>query len=297
MSTQNQEVSISLSNETILILCSIGFASLGIVMFFILRSTPSNVDRNGEEEATGRDYGEFLEETDAATLTRAERRARAKLRMKKARRAPAAQAAGQDADGAAVPEEQAAQIEDARSRKERIKAAKALEKEERKMTAEMARVRREADLKTRPKKQTIQQDDNSIRLQLRIEDVFHQREGADPMDEILFWHPLTSKYKDNPQRFLDDSVHLKKMTIGTFIHKLQTNGSVSIASLADKYGIPMDQVISELERLNKLHGIIGIVDKNGDFVYVSREMIEEAVEMGKKMGRIPYPKDEFVVGQ
>ena len=75
---------IAISNKSILILSTIGFGILGLVLFYILRRlTDQPTDQDDNEE---RDYGEILNDSDVATLNRAQRRARAKYRMKNARR-------------------------------------------------------------------------------------------------------------------------------------------------------------------------------------------------------------------
>ena len=138
---------------------------------------PSSADPDGDEGL--QNYDEFLDQSDVGTLNRAERRARAKLRMKKARRAnvPVARN-GDDADGndgqlhADVQNDAA---EDAGlSRKERQKAAKALEREERKASAEIARARREVEQKKRVKKQSYQDSTEDDIKMLRIDKIFPQ---------------------------------------------------------------------------------------------------------------------------
>jgi len=314
MSAKNHHDAIydmSLSNKTILILCTIGFASLGIVVYFlILRHAPATDDAEHDLQ----NYDEFLDKTDVAMLSRAERRARAKLRMKKARRAavPAGRG-GDDVDDDGVPRQHGPNEDENElfgglrentaanlTRKERQKAAKALEKEERKMATEMARVRREADQKTKSKKQTDHgepdyETDNIRTSKRRLEDIFPPREQSDdPMSDYLFWQAISANYKDDPQRFLDDDVQLKVMTIRNFIDKLEQHGSVSIAALADEFGITITNVRNELEKLNGQYGIIGLMDNNGNFCYVSREMIAKAVQMGKDMGRISCFDDNVV---
>ena len=66
---------IAISNKSILILSTIGFGILGLVLFYILRRlTDQPTDQEDNEE---RDYGEILNDSDVATLNRAQRRARA----------------------------------------------------------------------------------------------------------------------------------------------------------------------------------------------------------------------------
>lgn len=290
---RNDNYNVVLSNQTILILCTIGFASLGIAVYFlILRHVPSSSDDNGDEAL--QDYDEFLDQSDVGALNRAERRARAKLRMKKARRAnvpTAAQRNVDDADGnihlaADVPIDAA---EDAGlSRKERQRAAKALEREERKMSAEVARARREAEEKKRPKtKSNLREDDTKT---LRLHEIFPQRAAGstDPLSNHLFHESITRKYIGNPQQFLADSMDSKILTVRTFINKLQDIGYLSVTALADEFGISVEEVYNEINSLNKMHGVIGLFDK-GNIVYITKEMIEMAVELGNKEGKILHP--------
>ncbi|KAL3777450.1 hypothetical protein ACHAWO_006804 [Cyclotella atomus] len=293
----NDNYNVVLSNQTILILCTIGFASIGIAVYFlILRRVPSTVNDDHDVQ----NYDEFLDQSDVGTLNRAERRARAKLRMKKARRANVpAPSAPNDANGDAQPLDVADvhhdMVEDAAgmSRKERQKAAKALEKEERKISAEIARARREAEQKKKKHMKQAHQIRDDPSKALRLDDIFPLRTAGtnDPLNNHLFHESITRKYKDNMQMFLDDGMQSKIRTVGDFIDEIQLTGSASLSELADEFGIAIDEVCDELKGLNDIHGVIGVFDQ-GNFVYVSKEMIEMAVVMGKKMGRVPCPVDD-----
>lgn len=296
---------ISLSNQTILILCTIGFASLGIAFYFlILRHVPSSTT-DGDEPV--QNYDEFLDHSDVATLNRAERRARAKLHMKKARRAAVPAAGRRDADGGdgndAVLDEldRPVEVDDAGSglsRKERQRVAKALEREERKISAEIARTRREKGQKKTQKQQTNRENDvdDDAGRPLSLDEIFPRRQSStnDPLKDYLFHESLTRKYTNSPQQFLDESMLLKIITTHTFINNLQTTGYVRIKSLTDDFGLTHEEVHNELNQLNSAYGIIGVFD-NGSFVYVSKEMIEMAVESGKKMGTIHCPVEQLTV--
>ena len=45
----------------------------------------------------------------------------------------------------------------------------------------------------------------------------------------------------------------------------------------------------ELENINKQHGIVGVIDGKGNFVYVSMEMTNKAIELGLDAGRVSLP--------
>lgn len=294
--SQNESYDISISNQTILIVCSVGFASLGIAFYFlILRHVPPSIDDAGGENL--QNYDEFLNQSDVATLNRAERRARAKLRMKKARRAAIpARRDGDDvnANGPLNDDNSPMEIPEnmGLNRRERQKAAKALEREERKTSAEIARARRENDQKKRRNKPADavgeRQSENECDAHLlQLEEILPLGEegSSDPLDVYLFHGIITRKYKDNPQQFFDDSIDIKTMTIRAFIKKLQKAGFVSIAAIADDFGITSEEVINGLKELNDIHGIIGVFDE-GNFVYVSIDMIERAMQMVRSVGKI-----------
>lgn len=319
---------IALSDRAVLFISTIGFAILGIVLYFlILRHSGvvddiHDVDRAwvrhhggaaGQENVNN--YGEILDQSDAATLNRAQRRARAKFRMKKARRAALNQQVVGDGDGEAdevalrgdVPlaewvHEDAKEDAPQLTRRERQKAAKAMEKQERKQYAEEARVRRERESKsttmTAVKSGKISKSDgkdtstsNNKIYDLKL--VFPRKENdQDPLSEYLFWESIISKLKNklNSSNFEDQlRLESRKMTINAFLQVLQTAQSIPIVSLANEFGITIPEVLEELEKLNQRFGIVGLHDGQGQFVYVSKEMIEEAVLVGKREGKIIPP--------
>ena len=136
---------IAISNKTILILSTIGFGILGLVLFYILRRlTDQPTDQDDNEE---RDYGEILNDSDVATLNRAQRRARAKYRMKNARRVAQPVQVNNNNNREDGEEDENQNQDNIQlvnnnnlSRKERQKAAKKKEREERKVSAEEAPV-------------------------------------------------------------------------------------------------------------------------------------------------------------
>lgn len=297
-----------MSNQSLVIISTVGFGFLGLAMYFVLRQLSATAEENEIEE---RDYDEILEQSDVATLNRAQRRARAKYRMKNTRRAAVPgqqQPIANEGDGPEVGGE--GEIDGGEgnngdvsananlSRKERRLAAKQQEREERKTYAEEARLYREK------KKQSTVSDDKrntseennkkSIAKELSIEDIFPRRANKDDaLSEYLFWETIMKKMKqemetnDNDD---DDDIRIPKMvTIHDFVERLKQTGSVSVASLAEEFGITMLEVLGELESMNQQHGIIGVLDSKGNFVYVSLDMIKEAIKIGQDAGRVECP--------
>ena len=291
---------IAISNKSILILSTIGFGILGLVLFYILRRlTDQQTNQDDNEE---RDYGEILNDSDVATLNRAQRRARAKYRMKNARRvAQPVQVNNNGEDGEEDEnhnQDNVPQVNNNLSRKERQRVAKKKEREERKVSAEEARKWREKN-QSKPAKKTIDKDimpeESKV---LAVEDVFPQRANVnDVLSEYMFREYIVKNIKQmdisNEDKMISVANQIPKMTIHEFIERLKQNGSISISSLADEFNITEQECLDQLEVINKQHGIIGVVDSKGCFVYVSMEMIKEAIKLGNDAGRIVCPKSSL----
>ena len=309
----NSITGVAISNQSILILCTLGFGTLGLVIFIILRHLSTDQE-NENEQSNVRGYDDVLDDSDVATLNRAQRRARAKFRMKKARRAPTPNVGAQVGEGdenvlggennqvGRDDNDGIVAVDANLSRKERQRAAKAKEREERKVYSEKARVLREKKQSTKTKSEDKNVcDDKEINKSsvlyandvLSVKDIFPRMANVeDALSEYLFWESIMKNLKrtTNPNdEIISIAQSIPKMTIHEFLERLEHNGSVSIASLADEFGITIPQALDELERINKKHGVIGVADSKGNFVYVSMKMIQDAIKIGQDAGRIPFP--------
>jgi len=180
------------------------------------------------------------------------------------------------------------------SRKERQKAAKKKEREERKVSAEEARKWREKNQSKSIKKSTDKGLSEESKV-LSVDDVFPQRANVnDALSEYMFREYIVKNIKQmnisNEDEMISVANQIPKMTIHEFIERLKQDGSISISSLADEFDISEQECLHQLEYINKQHGIIGVVDSKGCFVYVSMEMIKEAIKLGNDAGRIVCPK-------
>jgi len=141
---------VPISNKIILLISSLGFGALGIVLFGILRRRQSTIHSGGRNA-----YGELLDQSNVATLNRAQRKAKARLQVKRLQRTVAPVQNNAD-EGQELVEGADLENEDGNldlaganlSRRERRKAAKEMEREERKTYAEEARLWREKNHST-----------------------------------------------------------------------------------------------------------------------------------------------------
>lgn len=186
---EENEMGIGFSHRSLLYVSFVGFVSLGMVLGWVLYKSPNN--HTSDEEVEDEDYDRQLDRADVATLNRAQRRARAKNRMKQKRRiAPTNNNNNNDVGGQNNDndepnngEEEANQngegnellllegeeegtfteVQQHLSRKERQKAAKALEKEERKRDQEFR------------KRQLIQEEKSKLEEKKKREELKEQQ--------------------------------------------------------------------------------------------------------------------------
>jgi hypothetical protein len=290
---------VALSNETILILCTFGFATLGITLFLILRNQPKYDEEDERLIDRHRDnYGDELDKADAATLNRAQRRARAKYKMKQARRdmAPvvqvAARAGGDNndddddnniaADGGRIDGDNDVvdnnTAEGNPNRRERQRLAKQMERKERKMYSLEAQRWREknsvakSDMKSKTKKND-DGDMTSTQNICTVEDKFPQRlDNNDPLSDIIFWKAIISSIKSrqhddilSSDEVIISQLQSRTMTIREFIERVEFDGSVSIIDLADEWDISISDALREIEQLKELYNISGVVDSSGNY--------------------------------
>ncbi len=292
---------VALSNETILILCTFGFATLGFFIFFIILRNQPKYDEEDERliDRHRRDnYGDELDKADAATLNRAQRRARAKYKMKQARRdmAPVVQVAaraGDDdnnndnniaADGGRIDDDDDVVdnniAEGNPNRRERQRLAKQMERKERKMYSLEAQRWREknsvakSDMKSKTKKCIDNDGDMTTSTQnvCMVEDIFPQRlDNNDPLSDIIFWKAIISSIKSRQHDDTLSSDELisqlqsRTMTVREFIERVEFDGSVSIIDLADESYISISDALREIEQLKELYNISGVVDSSGNY--------------------------------
>jgi len=297
---------VALSNETILILCTFGFATLGITLFLILRNQPKYDEEDERLDRHRDNYGDELDKADAATLNRAQRRARAKYKMKQARRdmAPVVQVAaraGDDdnnnndnniaADGGRIDDDDDVVdnniAEGNPNRRERQRLAKQMERKKRKMYSLEAQRWREknsvakSDMKSKTKK-CIDNDGDMTSTQnvCMVEDLFPQRlDNNDPLSDIIFWKAIISSIKSRQHDDTLSSDELisqlqsRTMTVREFIERVEFDGSVSIIDFADECEISISDALREIEQLKELYNISGVVDSSGNYSILKIKVI------------------------
>jgi hypothetical protein len=304
--TEQSDPTGGLSNSILLVLSLSGITVVFIALLIICIKSPAQSDDEEEEMIN---YDQALQEADVATLTRAQRRARAKLLMKKNRRlANNGPAPRPDPGGIGQQVMNNAQGGEERlvagapgalilnntperpklTRKQRQKAAKELERAERKANEEQIRIQKRCQDEDRQKRATIQQNK---KLQAAVD----KKERLER--EFRAW-----KYMF-PESDLDTRVTVKE-----FVEELHVNPMISLEETAEEFSVSVLDLIRRLEEIEGDgrigHGIFNIDE--GEYVYVNKECMNRIVkyiheegkvsldDLAKEMSRIVTEDCEYV---
>lgn len=272
---RDANVAVGFGDTALLIVSLVGFAMLASIIYsLILLRVQSREDFDKAEEEK-LDYDEKLEKADVATLTRAQRRARARNIMKRERRITPLHNHHDDpdnnGDGAQLvhqqePEEEEPVHHHHLSRKERQRAAKAAEREERKLFEDKRRQQQRNAQETaqRERKERERQEVERLEEERRLR---REQNGTQERAKLLEWNTfLVSRDGDDV------------MTVKDFAEYAQQQKVVSIDALATRFRRPSEQVIERIEKLVESCRLTGVVD--GDrFVYVTNDEMKAVVEI------------------
>ena len=307
---KHKEVGLGFSHRTILYVSIAGFILLSMLIGFVLYKSPKPDNDDEENE----DYDQKLERADVATLNRAQRRARAKNRMKKNRRiAPLAQPTHHDIDdegnlivldqddndqqqpllegevdddnnvnpldGMLGGEEEdsnlTSHMKSKMSRKERQRAAKALEKEEWRKDQEL----RQKQVQKEQQQRAVEEKKRQKQRQQDKEE--EQRQKAEQLEldykkwKYMFYDPLNNNNCD--------------WTVVQFCNYLKEEKLVDIVQLFND--IPNMEVVQRIKELQKQNRLpMGMFTSEfTHFVYVSKTDANAIIQHCKiqYQGRVP----------
>lgn len=291
------DISIGASDAVLLAVSTVGFLMLAVSVYKIVLAklkTAEELELEAQEKEIS--YGERLAQADVSTLNRAQRRARAKHIMKQQRRLGGGSDTGENNnmninnDMAIVPHEQEqghdenipafradnhlhANSQHLLSRKERQKAAKQVELQERRLLEEDRRNEQkkaqEAAVARRKAKELQQKIQAGKDKKERME-----RQQANEMARYKTWQTFIETHGD-------DSITVKE-----WIKELKHNRIVYLKDLAVRFSVEETSICERIQELldtNRLSGILEKpVDDDGDesnksvrFIYLSPENMAE----------------------
>jgi len=325
--THNGDITGGLSSKTIIAISISGFIILFTTLAIIVKASfrPDNRERDGalrnqqDNKNDTEEYERALEDADVSTLNRAQRRARAKHRMKKNRRlAPHEQPQpanpppqpGQDNQNdeqqqiplpqILAPPPLAEYVEEGdnassggiikkrSSRKERQRAAKAEERRERlEYVEERKRQVLIMEQKRNVDENKTDEKDRQEKLQL-IE--IEKKEALER--EYREWHlmfppSIHLTHNENDDDAIMDSDSSQPETVEQFLSNLYAEKRISLAQTAQRHSVSITTVrrrLKQLEEEGRLqhHGIFDEV--RGEYIVVTSEDMEELARYIEEVG-------------
>jgi len=293
MASMEGDITGGLSDRLILSISFAGFSIVGAILYiFVLRRSPE-LDEDLSEGKSGRTYEDELDDADVRTLNRSQLRARAKHRMKKARRiarerthgGEAGEDLGHDVEPVAVvapdvhvqadeEEEDLGQSSPAQhlSRKARSKAAKVAEREERRRYAELRRERTEISRKEREEKE---------KKERAAEAEARQKADLDKREQER------ANYEDWNTMFTSDEMVEgacpvpNPATVADFLELVNRSKVTKIQDLATHYSVKSHAVEARIQQLQEHGRITGIIDA-GYFIHITQEDMQQLSVILKK---------------
>jgi len=287
------DIGVGFSDGALLIVSMLGFAMLAVSLYsiFLIRLKSAKYLEGNENEGEEIDYDERLDKADVSTLNRAQRRARAKNRMKKQRRITPT-----GADAAAPPEgeihntirngRENQAIQDANedadadanklnmSRKERQKAAKSIEREERRLFEE--------------KRREIQQD--SERRQLVEKKERERREVVNKEEERCLREREQQERKQVEhtewKTFIRNEEREHEISVREFVSEVKSQKVVRVGDIAERYRVSPQQISARIKELQDSNRINGVLDEHGRFVYIGPNEMKAVADIVRQKGRI-----------
>ncbi len=314
------EISVGASDSLLLIVSGFGFLFLAWTVYsIIITKVKSAGELQAEWEEHELGYGEQLAQADVSTLNRAQRRARARHIMKQQRRVgqPGAAATpdaageageGADDDGRAQmmvaaelqqpvppPENAMPPFQDDTyhqgslrhlSRKDRQKAAKQIEREERRLLEE---VRRKEQIEAQESAQRKRRERERL-LSMQAEE---DRKGRKAQRDAAEWERFQAWriFLSSSDPSVVESAQ-QSLTVKEWIHELKQERVASLRSLSDRFQVSLDRVLKRVEELLDTGRVTGILDVENDrFIYLSAQSELPVLASFIKSQDMVTPKD------
>lgn len=300
------EVSVGASDRLLLVVSGIGFVFLAWTVYSIILTKVKSARELRDDEGRGGElgYDQRLAQADVSTLNRAQRRARARHIMKQQRRADGGAGAaaedlgddGHDADGhrglaiagAAVdpagrelpppPEQDVPPFQDEThhrgslrhtSRRDRQRAAKEVEREERRLLEEdrrreQAEAQESARLMKRERERlSAAQTEEGRRLRKA------ERE-AQEWEEYQSWRTFLPSPSPSSDGAAHEMGRPPALSVKGWIRELKQRRVASLGDLSERFHVSPDVVRTRIEELLDSSRVSGILDADNDrFIYLS----------------------------
>mmetsp|Transcript_20962 Transcript_20962/g.39808 ORF Transcript_20962/g.39808 Transcript_20962/m.39808 type:complete len:314 (+) Transcript_20962:96-1037(+) len=288
------DIGIGFSDAALLTFSFAGFGFLAYSIYTVVLLKLKNRQELGadyEDKELEKKYEEQLTEADVATLSRAQRRARARQIMKQQRRAVPGgvvvaeqQPPGEDGAQplALLAEGEHPQMNDddhhLLSRKERQKLAKAAEREERKLLQE-ERQRQQTLAMEQAQQRRIERLQTQAMQQQQAKQQQLEEEQAAARARQEAWEIFLTKNKDGDKQ--------QKVSVEEWLQECQKHRMVFLSSTARAFGVSTQAVRNRIQTLVEERRVAGVFMKTKEesvFVHYSNQQLEALANLIKCKG-------------
>jgi hypothetical protein len=269
---KNAEIGVGFSDAVLVAASVTGFLIMATTVYsLIVMRLKSSKEVQKEELAGGNGYEEQLTHADVSTLNRAQRRARARAIMKQQRRAvinedhaDAEHEIGSDAEGSEDGETVNTRNPHTLSRKERQRAAKATEKDERRVLEDERREQQkqaqdDAQKRKREKEREDARKEEATRLLEK-----KQKEELE-IAEFEAWKAFLSSPK-------------RSQSVPEWIDEMKDRRTVLITEIATSFELPEEKVVQRIQELIKEGRVAGVMEGNGRFIFIAEDELHSIAE-------------------
>ena len=324
---QDNNMSIGASDAVLLAVSFAGFCMLAWSMYSIVLAklkTAEELRQEAEEREIS--YDERLAKADVSTLNRAQRRARAKHIMKQQRRLAGAD--GEMIDDPLHQEQQLvapqqqqqhqqqqhdehvpafhgdshhANTQHLLSRKERQKAAKQVELQERKLLEEDRRNEQKKAQEAAKARRKTKELHKTLQMERERKERREQQE-ADELANYRAWKIFLENEKsirNNHDENGDGQNQSNAITVQDWIGELKENRIVYLSDLADRFEVDESAVHDRIQELLDTSRLCGILEKDDSddessnyarFLYISANEMSELASFVKSQNQIITPR-------
>jgi hypothetical protein len=283
------DIGIGFSDVALLTFSFLGLGFLGFTLYSVVLSRlKTRAELGAEDEGYEKKYEDILAEADVSTLSRAQRRARARQIMKQQRRAfptvpAAAEAAvhgdeGQAIVAAAVPnnndDDSSHNHVPILSRKERQRLAKAAEREERRVLEDERR-----------EQQKLAQEEAHRRKLERQKLQAQQQEEMKKRQQLE--RTLAEKAKQDAwETFVRNSTTGARLSMEDWLARCEQNPLVKVSALATEFGLSSTDVRHVIEKAVQDKRVVGVFANEEVFVVFNKPKIDQLLALVMQKGEI-----------
>lgn len=275
---KNAEIGVGFSDAILVAASVTGFLIMATTVYsLIVLRLKSSKEVAKEELAGGNGYEEQLAHADVSTLNRTQRRARARAIMKQQRRAlvnvdnpDAGLEIGSDDEGSEDGETVNPTNNRPLSRKERQRAAKATEKDERRVLEDERREQQKQTQDDAQKQKRVKEIEDTRKQEAAR--LFEKKQKEElKIAEFEAWKAFLSSPK-------------RSQSVQEWIDEMKDRRTVLTTEIATSFELHEGKVVQRIQELIKERRVTGVMEGKGRFIFIDEDQLHSITESLIKRG-------------